>query len=76
MKTRKFCNEIYDKGNISKDMLKSAFRAFPKKAGETGRKLHRTISIMSQVTGYINLEVRNDESLTEHLKLLKNSVDL
>ena len=43
-------NEIYDTGQIPVDMSRSIFIALPKKPGVTDCELHRTISLLSQVT--------------------------
>ncbi|GFO16201.1 endonuclease-reverse transcriptase [Plakobranchus ocellatus] len=43
-------DEIYETGEIPKEMLKSIFIALPKKDGATECELHRTISLISQVT--------------------------
>ena len=43
-------NEIYENGDIPEDLCKSIFIALPKKPGATECELHRTISLMSQIT--------------------------
>ncbi|GFN88374.1 2-aminoadipate transaminase [Plakobranchus ocellatus] len=56
-------NEIYDSGEIPTDLSKSIFIALPKKPGATECELHRTISLMSQITKIllkiIMLRIRN-----------------
>ena len=56
-------NEIYDTGQIPVDMSRSIFIALPKKPGATDCELHRTISLMSDVTKLllriIMMRVRN-----------------
>ncbi|GFO10081.1 endonuclease-reverse transcriptase [Plakobranchus ocellatus] len=49
-KITELLDEIYETGEIPKEMLKSIFIALPKKYGATECELHRTISLMSQVT--------------------------
>ncbi|GFN76223.1 endonuclease-reverse transcriptase [Plakobranchus ocellatus] len=49
-KITELLDEIYETGEIPKEMLKSIFIALPKKDGATECELHRTISLMSQVT--------------------------
>ncbi|GFO04846.1 craniofacial development protein 2 [Plakobranchus ocellatus] len=56
-------NEIYDTGQIPKDLSKSIFIALPNKPGATECELHRTISLMSHITKIllkiIMLRIRN-----------------
>ena len=42
--------EIYENGDIPDDLCKSIFIALPKQPGATECELHRTISLMSQIT--------------------------
>ncbi|GFR75502.1 RNA-directed DNA polymerase from mobile element jockey-like [Elysia marginata] len=49
-KITELLDEIYETGEIPKEMLKSIFIALPKKDGATECELHRTISFMSKVT--------------------------
>jgi len=46
-------NKIYDEGSFPADMCKSIFITLPKKPGATKCELHRTISLMSQLTKLI-----------------------
>ena len=45
--------EIYENGDIPHDLCKSIFIALPKKPGANECELHRTISLMSQITKII-----------------------
>ena len=46
-------NDIYDKGTIPGDMLRSIFVTLPKKTAATECENHRTISLMSHLTKII-----------------------
>ena len=46
-------NKIYNTGFIPEEMYKSIFIAIPKKPGAVDCSLHRTISLMSQITKII-----------------------
>ena len=46
----KLLNQIYDSGEIPKEMCKSIFMMIPKKEGTTECGMHRTISLMSNFT--------------------------
>ncbi|XP_037794114.1 uncharacterized protein LOC119589587 [Penaeus monodon] len=46
-------NEIYDSGEFPEELSKSIFIALPKKPGAIECELHRTISLMSQITKII-----------------------
>ena len=48
--TTKLLNAIYDSEAIPEDLAKSVFIALPKIPGATECELHRTISLMSQIT--------------------------